>query len=59
VNTTILPLGVRGQMVWFWIPPLRGMGMTDRPYSMRLRALIWAVLIALSWAPWVLLWRLL
>jgi hypothetical protein len=33
--------------------------MTERPYPPLVRACIWAVLIALSWAPWVLLWRLL
>jgi hypothetical protein len=33
--------------------------MNDRPYPFPLRALIWAVLIALSALPWLLLWRLL
>lgn len=33
--------------------------MSERPYPFPLRALIWAVLMALSALPWVLLWGLL
>jgi hypothetical protein len=35
------------------------MAMTDRPYPLPVRVCVWAVLIVLSWAPWVLLWRML